>query len=101
MSSQDEIPRAGHDARRNLLLYRALTGSLASAIERGGGLLCGMSVKINGYDCLVTLRAEFPGGAQVAFIGGETPAGCFLKAMREAKSETLRWKADRYANRET
>lgn len=97
MSSQDDIPQASHDARRNLMLYRALTGGLAASVERGGGLLLGLSLKINGYDCLLTLRAEFPGGRQIAFIGGETPAGCVLKATREAKSETLRWKVDKYA----
>lgn len=98
MSSQDEIPRANHEDRRNLMLYRAMTGGLATAVERGGGMLLGLSMRINGFDCLLTLRAEFPGGRQIAFIGGETPAGCILKALREAKTESLRWKVDKYAN---
>ena len=97
MSSQDDIATAESDGRRNRALYRACSGGLALAVTRSGGELSGLSIKTSGYDCLVTLRARFPAGPMVAFVGGETIAHCLVKAMREAPNGALRWKVDRYA----
>lgn len=74
----------------------AIYGGLSDSVTYSGGELHGISLKINPVECLMTLRAMFPAGAMVAFVGGEDIAGCFCKAAREARGERLAWRADHY-----
>ena len=83
--------------RERTEVYRACSGGLADAVAEAGGLLQGLSAKLSGADCLLTVRAEFGPGRMVAFIGGEDLAACLRKAMREARSDSLRWKEDQYS----
>lgn len=83
--------------RRRVHVTRLCDGGLLDDVERAGGELLGMSVRWRGYDCLVTLRARFPAGSMVAFVGGETLGGCLVKAAREARGDALKWRVDRYA----
>jgi hypothetical protein len=46
---------------------------------------------------LVTIKATFPGGPQVAFVGAEDVAGALRKGMREAARDSLNWKEDKWA----
>lgn len=59
-------------------------------------LLSGLSVKFSGVDCLVTLRAEIEGVPQVAFVGGSDLGSCLQKAVREAHTDALRWRVDKF-----
>lgn len=84
-------------AKESALL--ALYGGLEDAISHAGGELTGFSVKLRGYDTLMTVRALFPAGAQVAFVGAEDLPAVFVKAMKEGKRDELRWRGDTYAEK--
>jgi hypothetical protein len=75
----------------------AVCGGLVLAVAHGGGELVGLSLKITDFDALMTVRAAFPGGRMIAFVGAGDMAECFKKATREAKMDALRWKPDKYA----
>lgn len=74
----------------------ALYGGLEAAVGRSGGTLYGFSVKLQEGDCLMTLRAMFPAGRQVAFVGARDLVALFTKATREAGSDALRWREDNF-----
>ena len=91
----NKLLEARHRRERETALM-ALYGGLSDSVSYGGGDLHGLSMKFNAVECLMTLRADFPGGPMVAFIGGEDMASTFCKAMREAKGERLSWREDYY-----
>jgi hypothetical protein len=78
---------------------KVVDGGLVEGVSRAGGELLGFSVKLSPYDVLITLRAEFPGGRMVGFIGGETLSGALVKAQREAASDAIKWREDRWAGK--
>jgi hypothetical protein len=75
----------------------ALEFELVGSIAHAGGVLTGFSVKIGEGDVLMTLRAKLPGGRMVAFVGCPDIPSCFRKAVTEAYSDGLRWRADEFA----
>ena len=91
---------AAAESRRTKLdkqTLKACNGGLEQAVAHAGGVLQGLSIRIDEYEVLVTIKAEFPAGAQVAFVGAEDVAGALRKGMREAERDMLRWKADKWA----
>jgi hypothetical protein len=74
----------------------ALYGGLEDGVSRAGGVLVGLSVKFNGFDCLLTLKAEFPAGMMVGFVGGEDLAHVIRKAAAEAVRDTVKWREDKW-----
>lgn len=96
MTSPKEHSQAAMAERKRLRGGRILDGGLARAISHAGGELVGFSVKLSQDDCLVVLKADFPGGRMVGFVGGETLIGTLLKATSEAKGDHVRWRADRW-----
>lgn len=100
MSRQLEQEWEERSKREREYLLMSVSGGLIMAVERAGGQLLGLSLKISEYDCLMTLRAQFPGGRMIAFVGAGDMAECFSKGTREAKMDNLRWKADKYAARD-
>lgn len=96
MTRQTENTLEQKEAKRALKLLRALEGGLDQAIGRAGGELYGFSVKANYDDCLLVLRAGFPSGPCVAFVGGYSAAQCLVKATREAGTDNLRWRQDKF-----
>lgn len=96
MTRTNEAPAERKAAARLVKMELALSGGLEDAIGHSGGVLLGVSLKISEYDCLMTLRAEFPGGGMVAFVGGSGIKECFLKAMLASRRDLLRWKEDKY-----
>ena len=97
MTSIDESEHAVRESRRAMRLLRNCEGGLESAVERAGGELAGFSAKMSGYDVLLTLRADFPGGRMIAWCGSSTLATAVDKATREASSDGLRWRPDKWA----
>lgn len=77
-------------------VYRALEFELAGSVEAGGSILIGLSAKMSAWDCLLTLRAVQGGDKVVCFVGSDSLANCFLKAVRDAQQDMLRWKPDQY-----
>ena len=74
----------------------AIEFELVGSIAHAGGELTGFSVKFGEVDTLMILRAVLPGGAHVAFVGAPDLASCLRKAVGEAYSDNLVWKADAY-----
>jgi hypothetical protein len=79
---------------------RSLEGGLEAAVSRAGGELHGFSIKIGEQDYLMSLRATFPAGRMIAFVGADSMAQCFTKAAYAAGSDTMRWRVDKYARSE-
>lgn len=85
--------RSAKNKRQALL---ALYGGLEAAVARSGGDLVGLGVRFNGADVLMTIKAEFPAGRQVAFVGGESLDAVFRKGMYAGERDELQWREDRY-----
>jgi len=83
-------------AKRHAAIVRAVEFGLEQGVQRAGGEYLGFSYKNGGSDGLLVVRAVFPAGLQVAFVGSEDLGGCLIKAAREAASDKLVWRADKY-----
>lgn len=79
----------------------ALYGGLESGVEHAGGLLTGLAVKFNGAGCLLTLKAEFPGGMMVGFVGGDDLAHVLRKGAAAAVRDDVKWREDKWGNNES
>jgi hypothetical protein len=97
MSRQLDAKLEEQQRRRNDNLLLALNGGLEEAVSRAGGTLTGINVKMGEGDVLLILKAVFPAGAQVGFVGGETLPDVILKAVREAGRDQVKWRTDRWA----
>lgn len=96
MTRQLEAARESRQARLDKLTLQACNGGLESAVARAGGVLQGLSIRVDEYEVLVTIKADFPAGPQVAFVGAEDVAGALRKGMREADRDTLQWREDKW-----
>lgn len=83
-------------AREKQALLASVYGGLSSSIERSGGFLGRISVRMTADDTLMTLVATFPAGSMVCHVGSSDLASCFVRAAREASRESLSWKRDKY-----
>jgi len=97
MSRQLEQALEERAKKRRDSEYAAAHGGLVDAVSRAGGILQGMSVRWDGVSVLLTLRARFPAGGMVAFVGGEELGPALAKAMTEARTDALNWRVDKYA----
>lgn len=78
---------------------KAVDGGLEEAVGWAGGVLTGFSIRMGEEETLMTLRVVLAGRKQIAFVASGTLAQCLAKAVREAKSDKLRFKPDRYAEK--
>lgn len=97
MSRQLEQRTEERQSRRERQIVRAIEFELEKAVGATGRLLTGFSAKGISGDCLLVLRAEADGHAEVAFVGGEDLGAALAKAVREGFRNGLRWRPDRYA----
>jgi len=74
----------------------ALNGGMAAAVARAGGELGGFSARMDDYEVLLTIRAEFPAGRMIAFVGGDTLGSALVKVIREASQDRLKWREDKW-----
>jgi hypothetical protein len=95
MGKFDKYARSLIDRQSEALLL-AVYGGLVAAVERGGGTLVGIGIRFGDEEVLLTLRADFPGGKMVAFVGAEHLPEGFVKATREAGRDQLRWREDKF-----
>jgi len=96
MSRQLDGDREARAARRRDRVLVAVNGGLYNGVSRAGGILLGFSVKLDEFDCLLTLRAEFPAGRMVSFVGGYDLADVLQKAAKGAAGDGLRWREDKW-----
>lgn len=99
MSRQLEAKIEQRAAKLQDAAMLAIYGGLDDAVSYAGGELAGFSVRLGVDECLMTLRAEFPGGRMVSFVGGEGLPEVFVKASREARGDKLKWRADGYGDK--
>lgn len=78
-------------------LLISIYGGLMNSVSRSGGELTGLSIRFNDEEVLMVIKAQFPGKRMVSFVGSHSLAECFVKGTRDAGSDDLRWKVDRYA----
>ena len=74
----------------------ALYGGLNDGVERSGGVLLGLAVKFDGAGCLLTLKAEFPAGRMVGFVGGDDLAHVIRKGAAQAVRDGVKWRSDKW-----
>lgn len=84
-------------SKANMKLVAAIEFDLVKAVSHAGGILNGYSVRCNTKDSLLTLRVTLAGREQVCFVGAESAAAAFRKAVRDAYQDKLVWRADRYS----
>lgn len=96
MSRQLEAIIEERQARREKGIIKAVEYGLVGSVGHAGGELVGFSVLYRGSDVLLVLKAVFPGGKQVSFVGSDTLGSALVKACREARADKLVWKKDQY-----
>lgn len=82
--------------RRAAKLEEVLDHGLSGSIAYQGGDLTGFSMKIGNVDYLVTLRASFPGGHKVSWVGASSMTEAILKCERLVVEGKLEWVPDKY-----
>lgn len=97
MTRQLEQEQEIQQTKRNKALVRAIEYELAGAVAHSGGDLQGFSVKLGGYETLVTLRVILAGRPQISFVGSSNLGEALLKCVRLAKSDKLNWRDDKFA----
>lgn len=96
MSRQLDAAHEDRVSRRHEALVRALEFELDKVLSATGKKLLGFSMRIQEWDCLMTLRAEEAGEQRVAFVGAEDVVGAITKAVRVARAGKLKWKEDKW-----
>ena len=99
VSRQLEQALEARTSRRHQAVVRAVEFELVGALSSQGAELYGFSVKIEDFECLMTLRAVIDGVHSISFVGAEDLVGVMLKAVHLAKSDRLRWRADKYVGK--
>lgn len=74
-----------------------LTGGFEDLVDDQGGVCLGISIRSHQYQSLLVIRAEFPGGAMVGFVGAQTAAEAINKAYGKLNNNKLKWQPDKYA----
>lgn len=100
MSRQLEARIEEASRARQAKVLEAVYGGLYDAVGRAGGELTGLNVKWDGAEVLLVIKAVFPGGPMVGFVGAEDLAGGLVKAAREAVTDSIKWRADKWARKE-
>lgn len=96
MPRLDEAPVEQKQERQANELFKALDYGLVGAIGHLGGKLLGFSMRVEEWECLLTLRVEFDYGRKVCFVASSDIQNTLRKAYREARDNKLKWREDRY-----
>lgn len=98
MSDINVLIRTKAEKERKQALV-AIYGGLFDAVGHAGGVLTGFSIKLSDYETLCTLRAVFPAGSRIAFVGADDLPAVLAKSMRDAGSDRLQWRNDRFVGK--
>lgn len=99
MNKENDQSASTWEERTNKAAALAVAGELESSVAYAGAILTGFSMRLGEGETLMTLRVILAGRRQVSFVASGTMAQCFAKAVREAKSDRLRWKVDKFAKK--
>ena len=97
MSRQLDKKSEDAAAKKAQRLVKALDYGLVEHLDIHGALLTGLAIKHDASFCLLTIKAIVGGMGMVAFVGSDTIVNCVLKADRDAATDELHWKPDKYA----
>lgn len=95
MSRLDVLMDARMKREREATLL-AVYGALVDGVERGGGELLRASFVFTEGDCLCVLKARFPAGVMIGFVGAEDFAQALRKATTESSRDGIHWKEDKW-----
>lgn len=98
MTNQLEVKRQEHAEQIGREVLAAVEFELLGSCAHAGINLTGFSVKYSEVDCLMVLRGGEEHNKQIAFVGAPDLANCFRKAVREAYSDALNWRPDKFAS---
>ena len=96
MSRQLELDKEVRVAKKNQAIVNALEYGLPGALETQGIQLLGIAIKYDAYNCLMTIKADVGNTRSVCFVGSDSIANCFLKAVSDARNDALHWRPDKY-----
>lgn len=96
MSRQLEQVREDRQRKFDHEVLIALEYGLVDAVQDTKRTFVGFAAKFGGSDWLLTVKGDLGDERQVAFVGGATLGDALVKAMREARTDKLRWRADNY-----
>jgi len=96
MSRQLEQLQEERTRKRHSALLIAVEYGLQGAVEHSGGEYLGFAYRHRGGEALLIIKAVFPAGRQVAFVGAEDLGGALVKATKLGQQDRLRWKADKW-----
>jgi hypothetical protein len=74
-----------------------MAGGLEHLVHEQGGHCKGFSVRSSGVDTLLVIRAVFPSGPMVAFVGAPTGVHAITQAGRKLRRNELKWSPDKFA----
>lgn len=83
--------------RYSVAAVNMLDGGLEHLVGQQGGVCLGISIRSTQADTLLVIRAEFPAGRMVAFVGGSSGVQALAKADRQLRNGGLTWRPDRFA----
>lgn len=101
MSRQLELKTETIAISKSLELQKALDYGLPGSIEANGFTFLGLTAYYRPEDCFIVLKVTTGVERLVSFVFAETLTDCVLKTVRMARSDTLRWKADKYQSDST
>lgn len=96
VTRQLEAALEARQAKRAKKIVRVVEFELEGSLATKGVVLVGFSVKLDGGDCLITLRAQVDGVLQIAFVGGEDLGAALIKCVAAANRDKLSWRDCRY-----
>lgn len=96
MSRQLEKLAEDRQALRSKRIILAVEFGLEEGVRLSGGVFLGFSIRCDGGEALMVLKAQIEGERQVSFIGAEDLGACLIKAEREARRGNLKWREDKW-----
>lgn len=101
MTRQLEQQREITQRKNDVEVLRLLEYGLVEDVALSGTVLTGFSVRLNGIEALVTLRGTLAGRSQVCFVGAGDIPQAFRKAGKLARTDRLKWRADKFEKDES
>lgn len=77
-------------------VLRAVEFELEGSVAHAGMMMTGFSVKFGDGECLLTVRGVLAGRPQIAFVGSSDLGNCILKVVRDALSDKLKFRDDKF-----
>lgn len=99
MSRQLEQVEERRSTRLHEAVIRTLVYVFPSVLSGQGREWSGFTVKRTQYETLVVLKCVKAGVPEVAFVASSDIIHALEKAGREAESDKLRWRVDRYGGK--